>query len=124
MPSPTYAVTAFRYPSMAAAGAAYERVHEVFAADPDSGDSLYRLSFAGGGVVALLAWNPTPERLAALTDWPWGDDGEAILLPPEIAERLARRSLASAPAPNQMRRIHRGPTGCVLRDRTRPDTDQ
>lgn len=122
MPSPTYAVTAFRYPSMAAAGVAYERVHEVFAAEPDSGDSLYRLSFSGSGVLALLCWDPSPERLAALTAWPWGDDGEAILLPAEVAEQLARRSVAHAPSPpNQMRRIHRGPTGRVLRDQTRPD---
>lgn len=118
MSEPTFALTALAYPSMSAAGAAYERLHAVFAERPDSGDSLYRFALDGTAVIALVAWEPTPERLEAIAALPWGV-GEAVVLPPEVGQQLARRSRAAAPtSPNATRRIHRGPTGRVLRDRT------
>jgi hypothetical protein len=115
---PTFAVTALCYRTNAASSAAYERIMPFFVAWNATGDSLYRFTLDGSPTIAALTWTVTEEHLADIAALPWGRDGEPVPLPPTVCHQLAARSREAAPQrPDSIRRVHRGPTGEILRDR-------
>jgi hypothetical protein len=118
-----FSVVAMSYRSNGASSRAYERVLRSFRAWPGSGDSFYRCSVAGAPTLVILSWTPTDEHLAAVACLPWGE-GEPVVLPVDVRQRLAQRSLEAAPQrPHTIRRVYRDPTGRVIRDHEFPETD-
>lgn len=115
-----FAVTAMRYPGNAQAALTYERILRKWRRRHSAGDSLYRIQLDGAPVLAVVSWSTNAKDASALASLPWGD-GEPVVLPVEVCQQLARRSLEACPRrPNTIRRVHHGPTGAVLRDREYP----
>jgi hypothetical protein len=112
-----------RYRSNSAATLAYEKVLPVFSRWVASGDSLYRFTLDGHPTLAVLSWSSSEEHIAAVASLPWGA-GEPVVMPTAVCQQLALRSVEAAPQrPHTIRRVHRGPTGEVLRDQELPDGD-
>jgi len=113
---PTFSVVAMSYPSNGPSAQAYEQMMPVFARLNGTGDSLSRFTLDGAPIIAVVAWSPTEDHVATIASLPWGA-GHPVVLPPAVTQQLARRSLEAAPKhPDSIRRIHRDPTGRVLRD--------